>query len=235
MNQTAIVFGATGLVGKELVFELLEDQRFLKVKAVVRNQLPLSHSKLDQIVLKDYTNLENFTSQLSADVYFCCIGTTIKKAGTQDSFRKTDFDIPVKIAKLAESLNVPKFIVISSLGANATTSNFYLRTKGEMEQEVRKQFRGNLKFVRPSLLLGHRAEFRFGEKVAQILMKPLGALMVGPLLKYKGIQGWDVARGMIKSMELPKEKLIIESDEIHKLVGRRKFKLPKDHEIIKIK
>ena len=227
MNQTAIVFGATGLVGKELVFELLEDQRFLKVKAVVRNLLPLSHSKLDQVILKDYANLDCIASQLAADVYFCCIGTTIKKAGSQDAFRKIDFDIPVKIAKLAKSLHVPAMIVVSSLGASATTSNFYLRTKGEMEQTVRKEFDGNLKFMRPSLLLGHRTEFRFGERIAQFIMKPLGALMFGPLAKYKGIQGWDVARGMIKSMELPKEKLVVESDEIHKLVGQRK-KLPKN-------
>ena len=144
MNKTAIVFGATGLVGKELIFELLEDQRFLKVKAIVRNPLPLSHSKLDQVILKDYSNLDSIASQLSADAYFCCIGTTIKKAGSQDAFRKIDFDIPLKIAKLAESLQVPTLVVISSIGASATTANFYLRTKGEMEQEVRKAFNGNL-------------------------------------------------------------------------------------------
>ncbi|HEY4789502.1 MAG TPA: NAD(P)H-binding protein [Bacteroidales bacterium] len=234
MNQTAIVFGATGLVGKELVFELLEDQRFLKVKAVVRTSLPLSHSKLEQIVLKDYSDLESITSQLAADVYFCCIGTTIKKAGSQETFKKIDLNIPVKIAKLAEHLNVPVLIVISSLGATMATSNFYLRTKGEMEQNVRMNFNGNLKFMRPSLLLGHRAEFRLGERIAQILMKPLGTLMFGPLTKYKGINAWDVAKGMIKSIDLPNEKIFVESDEIHKLVNRRKFKLPKEHEIIRI-
>ena len=233
MYKTAIVFGATGLVGKELIFELLEDQRFLKVKAIVRNPLPLSHSKLDQVILKDYSNLDSIAPQIAADAYFCCIGTTIKKAGSQDAFRKIDFDVPVKIAKLAESLQVPTLVVISSIGASATTANFYLRTKGEMEQEVRKAFNGNLKFMRPSLLLGTRAEFRFGERAAQIIMKGLGVLMLGPLAKYKGIQGWDVARGMIKSMELPKEKLILETDEIHKLIGKRKTKLLKDHEIIK--
>ena len=234
MNKTAIVFGATGLVGKELVFELLEDQRFLKVKAVVRNPLPLSHSKLEQVILKDYSELDRIAPQLSADAYFCCIGTTIKRAGSQEAFRKIDFDIPVKIAKLAQSLQVPALVAISSLGATVKTSNFYLRTKGEMEKAVQKEFSGNLKFMRPSLLLGHRAEFRFGERVAQIVMKPIGVLMFGPLSKYKGIHSWDVAKGMIKSMDLPKDKIILESNEIHKLAGQ-KAKKPNEHEIIKVR
>lgn len=234
MNKTAIVFGATGLVGKELVFELLEDQRFLKVKAVVRNPLPLSHSKLEQVILKDYSELDRIAPQLSADAYFCCIGTTIKRAGSQEAFRKIDFDIPVKIAKLAHSLQVPTLVVISSLGATVKTSNFYLRTKGEMEEAVQKEFSGNLKFMRPSLLLGHRAEFRFGERVAQIVMKPIGVLMFGPLSKYKGIHSWDVAKGMIKSMDLPKDKIILESNEIRKLAGQKARK-PNEHEIIKVR
>lgn len=226
MNQTAIVFGATGLVGKELIFELLENQRFLKVKAVVRNPLPLSHSKLEQVILKDYSGLESISDQLNADVYFCCIGTTIKNAGSQEAFRKIDFDIPFKIARLAQSLHVSSMVVISSLGATTRTSNFYLRTKGEMEQAVQREFSGNLKFMRPSLLLGHRSEFRLGERIAQFMMKPIGVLMFGPLAKYKAVHSWDVARGMIKAMELPKEKLIVESDEIHKLVRRQKSKKP---------
>ena len=230
--MTAAVFGATGLVGKQLVFELLEDQRFLNVKAIVRNPLPLSHAKLDQIVLKDYTGLESFKEQLAADVYFCCIGTTIKNAGSQEAFRKIDYAIPVQIAALAESLKVPALIIISSIGSNARTSNFYLRTKGEMEQEVQHQYKGNLKFMRPSLLLGHRGEFRFGEKLAQLMMKIGGVVMLGPLLKYKGIQAWDVAWGMIKSMELPKAKIYIESNEIHQLAGARKSKSQKQHKNI---
>ena len=232
MNQIAIVFGATGLVGKELVFELLESPRFLKVKAVVRNPLPLAHPKLEQIVLKDYSNLADYTTQLSADAYFCCIGTTIKKAGSQEAFRKIDFDIPVKIATLAESLKVTTLVVISSVGATVNTSNFYLRTKGEMEQAVRKQFSGNLKMMHPSLLLGNRSEFRLGERVAQIIMKGLGILMLGPLAKYKAIHAWDVARAMIKSMDLPKEKFIVESVEIHQMMDHRKIKVPKKHETI---
>jgi uncharacterized protein YbjT (DUF2867 family) len=222
MNKTAVVFGATGLVGKELVFELLEDPSFLKVKAVIRKPLPLSHPRLDQITIKDYSGLDAIKDQLAADVYFCCIGTTIKKAGSQEEFKRIDYDIPLKVAELAENLKVSNLIVISSLGAKADTSNFYLRTKGLMEQEVQKRFTGNLKFMRPSLLLGHRSEFRLAEKFAQIMMMGLGFLMVGPLLKYKAIHAWDVAWGMIKATELPKNIIFIESDQIHKMAGTRK-------------
>ena len=142
MNQTATVFGATGLVGKELIFELLESIHYTKVKAVVRNTLPLAHPKLEQIVIKDFNNLKDLASHLTSDVFFCCIGTTIKKAGSQEAFKKVDLDLPVKIATIAESIHVPNLIIVSSIGANAHSSNFYLRTKGEMEQKVQDVFHG---------------------------------------------------------------------------------------------
>jgi uncharacterized protein YbjT (DUF2867 family) len=233
MTQTAIVFGATGLVGKELVYELLEDNRFLKVKTVARHPLPLSHAKLNQINICDFKDIGMYTDELAADAYFCCIGTTIKKAGTQEAFRRVDLDIPVKIASIAESLNVPNLVVISSIGANARSSNFYLQTKGLMEQQVQAVYKGNLKFIQPSLLLGYRSEFRLGERIAQILMRVIGVLMIGSLARYKAVHSWDVARGMIKAMELPRDILVIESHEIHRLIGQLKFKPVKDHQVIK--
>lgn len=233
MTQTAIVFGATGLVGKELVFELLEDNRFLKVRTVARHPLPLSHAKLDQLIIPDFKDIDNYAGQLAANVYFCCIGATIKKAGTQEAFKKVDLDIPVKIASLAASLDVPNLLIVSSIGASAKSSNFYLRTKGQMEQQVQAVYKGNLKFMQPSLLLGRRSEFRMGERVAQMLARIAGVFMIGPLAKYKGIHSWDVARGMIKAMELPVDIVVIESHEIQRLAGQLKFKPVKDHQVIK--
>lgn len=232
MTQTAVVFGATGLVGKELVFELLGDSQFLKVITVGRRPLPMSNPKLEQLIVKNYDDLLNYTNQLIADVYFCCIGTTIKKAGTQEAFKKVDLDIPAKIASLAQALKVPVLVVISSVGANNKSSNFYLRTKGEMEQHILSTYKGNVKFMRPSLLLGHRSEFRLGERIAQIMAKITSFLMIGPLAKYRGIYSWDVARGMIKAMELPPDITVIESDEIQRLAGQMKTRI-KDHEVIK--
>jgi uncharacterized protein YbjT (DUF2867 family) len=226
MNQTAIVFGATGLVGKELVFELLENARYLNVKAVVRRALPLSHPKLEQIIVNDFAKLDDYWKQLAADVFFCCIGTTIKAAGSQEAFKKVDIDIPVKIATIAEALKVPHLIVISSVGANANSPNFYLRTKGEMEQQVQAAYHGNLKFVRPSFLIGNRGEFRIGEKIAKALNTILRIFMIGSLAKYKGIYSWDVAWAMIQVIEFPKEKIFIESDELQKIAGKNKRAKP---------
>ena len=222
MHQTATVFGATGLVGKELIFELLESIPYVKVKAVVRNTLPMAHPKLEQIVIKDFNNLKDLASHLTSDVFFCCIGTTIKKAGSQEAFKKVDLDLPVKIAAIAESIHVPNLIIVSSIGANAHASNFYLRTKGEMEQKVQEVYHGNLKFVQPSFLIGHRVEFRFGEKIANVVMRVFGIFMFGPLAKYKGIHSIDVARSMIRLSESSKEKIFVKSDELHKLAGEKK-------------
>lgn len=222
MNQTAIVFGATGLVGKELIFELLEDANFLKVIVVVRKQLPFSNPKLEQIIESDFTNLDHLSVKIAADVFFCCIGTTIKKAGSQDSFRKVDVDLPVIIARLAESLHVPNLVIISSIGVNAQTSNFYLKTKAEMEQKVQAVYHGNLKIVRPSFLLGNRTEYRPVEKIGSVVVKVLSVFMIGFLSKYKGIEAWDVARAMIQSINLPKERIIIESDELQSMAKKAK-------------
>jgi len=222
MTKSAIVFGATGLVGKELIFELIEHSRFLKVKAVVRKTLPFSNAKLEQLIATDFTNLDHISINLSADVFFCCIGTTIKKAGSQEAFKKVDLDIPVAIARLAESLQIPHLVIISSIGANAQTSNFYLKTKGEMEQQVQAVYHGNLKIIRPSFLIGNRAEFRPGEKVAIAIAKALRIIMIGPLAKYKGIESWDVARAMIQSINLPKERIFVESDELQRMAKKEK-------------
>jgi uncharacterized protein YbjT (DUF2867 family) len=231
MTQTAVVFGATGLVGKELVFELLESQNYLKIIAVVRKKLTISHSRLEQVLIGDFSELTQINDKLNADVYYCCIGTTIKKAGSQEAFRKVDFDIPLTIAKLAQELSILHLVVISSLGANASASNFYLRTKGEMEKVVMETFKGNLKFVRPSLLMGNRDEFRLGEKIAVWSFKVLNVFMFGPLKKYKGIYAWDVARAMIKATELPKEKTIVESDELQDLAMKSGIK-HNPHELV---
>lgn len=217
-KKSAVVFGATGLVGNELLKLLLSDNSYKKVTAVIRKKMLINHEKLIQVEIKDYQELANFSDELHADAYFCCIGTTLKKAGSQEAFRKVDHDIPVMIGQLAEDLSVPSLVIISSIGANASSSNFYLRTKGEMEASVRKVYSGNLKFVRPSLLIGKREEFRFGEKTAIVFMKIFGWLFFGPLKRYKGIDAVKVASAMIKLADERSGKLVCESDELQNLV-----------------
>jgi uncharacterized protein YbjT (DUF2867 family) len=217
-RKSAVVFGATGLVGKELINALLENNDFESITAVVRKQLVLTDSKLKQIKLPDFSKLLDLRDKLKAEVFFCSVGTTIKTAGSKEEFARVDLEIPKKIAQLAEALSIPSLVAISSIGADANSSNFYLRTKGEMEKTVREIYHGNLKFVRPSLLMGNRNEFRFGEKVSVAFMKGFGWLFAGPFKKYRGIYARDVAHAMIKISDQTADKLIYESDELQKLV-----------------
>lgn len=214
MKKTAVVFGATGLVGKELVKALLDNNLYGKIIIVARKTLPIVDQKLEQLLLDDFSDLVNYHNRLKANEFFCCIGTTIKTAGSREAFRKVDFEIPVQVAKLAQELWIQNLVIISSIGADAKTGNFYLRTKGEMEHAVKEAYKGNLKIVRPSLLIGDRHEFRFGERVAVFIMKLLGWLFVGPLKRFRGIKARTVANAMIRVTQLPVEKIIVESDEL---------------------
>lgn len=214
MKKTAVVFGATGLVGKELVKALLDNSLYGKIIIVARKTLPIADKKLEQLLLDDFSDLVNYYNRLKANEYFCCIGTTIKTAGSQEAFRKVDYEIPLQVAKLAQDLRIQNLVIISSIGADAHTGNFYLRTKGEMENAVKEAYKGNLKIVRPSLLMGDRHEFRFGERVAVFLMKLTGWLFVGPLKKFRGIKASAVANAMIQVTQLPVEKIFVESNEI---------------------
>ncbi|MDP3399169.1 MAG: NAD-dependent epimerase/dehydratase family protein [Bacteroidales bacterium] len=197
--KKAVVFGATGLVGKEVVKQLLTNDIFTSVTSVVRRDPGISDPKLKILTLPDFGSIDFFAENLVADVYFICIGTTIKKAGTKESFFHTDHDIPLKIAHLAERLNIPVVSVISSIGAKSTSSNFYLSTKGKMEQSVKEAYSGNLQIARPSLLLGKREEFRFGERAGTLIFYAVSWLMVGPLRKYRGVKASVVAAGMISN------------------------------------
>jgi uncharacterized protein YbjT (DUF2867 family) len=219
--KSAVVFGATGLVGKELIKALLENKDFENVTAVLRKQLVLTDPRLKQIKLSDFSKIMDMRDKLKAGLFFCCIGTTIKTAGSKEEFAKVDLEIPKSIARLAESLSSPSLVVISSIGADAGSSNFYLKTKGEMENAVRELYHGNLKFVRPSLLMGNRDEFRFGEKVSTAFMKGFAWFFAGPFKKYKGIYASDVALAMIQISDLPSDKLIFESDELQALAKDR--------------
>jgi len=213
-EKTAVVFGATGLVGKELTGQLCSGSDYEKVVTVVRSKLSNTDQKVKQVKIDDFSKLMDLKDKLKAGAFFCCIGTTIKSAGSKEAFTKVDLDIPKRIAQLAEALSIPSLVVISSIGADAASSNFYLRTKGEMEKSVREIYSGKLRIVRPSLLMGNRDEFRFGEKASVGFMKAFGWMFAGPLRKYRGIYARDVARVMIKISRFKSDKVIFQSDEL---------------------
>jgi len=198
MPRTALLLGATGLVGGELLTLLLADAEYRQVTMLVRRNLPRTHPKLVQRVV-DFKDLSRDADAFKVDDVFCCLGTTIKKAGSQEAFRVVDYTYPLESAKLAARQGAGQYLLITALGADAQSSVFYNRVKGEVEEAIGKLPLRSLHIFRPSLLLGDRQESRTGEKIAIAVMKPLGFLLAGPLKKYRGIQARTVAQAMLRT------------------------------------
>lgn len=196
--MTATVFGATGLIGTTIIELLVNDKRFTQIKAVVRKKGIYNNSKIKEVEV-DYEKLEEFAEQLDAEIYFSCLGTTIKNAGTQQAQLIVDRDYPIKIAELAKRNNTKKVITVSSIGADINSSNFYLRTKGEMEKGVINCMNDKAIFVRPSIIVGNRKENRTGEKIGIFIMKLFSPLLFGKLSKYKPIEATTIASSMIQA------------------------------------
>ncbi|MEC5142563.1 oxidoreductase [Chitinophaga sp. 212800010-3] len=214
MSKTAIVIGATGLTGTHLVAALLQDPAFSKVKVLVRQPWAHARPKLESIIV-DFDDEAALASVLQGDILFCCIGTTIKKAGSQENFRAVDYAIPVRCATIAYTQGVSQFLVISSIGANERSRNFYLRTKGEMEVAVQDIKFQSLAIFRPSFLLGQRQEFRPGEWISKYLILLFYFLLQGKWKKYRGIKAATVANAMmIAAKEAIGGVSIYESDAI---------------------
>jgi uncharacterized protein YbjT (DUF2867 family) len=200
-TKTALLVGASGLVGRHCLHFLLEEPTYANVIALVRTPLTVSHPKLVQHPV-DFSELETFGQFMYADDVYCCLGTTIKKAGTQDAFRKVDFDYPVKLAALTQHCGANQFLLVSSLGADSHSRIFYSRVKGETEEAIRKISFTAFHVFRPSLLLGARAEHRTGEKAGSFIMSGLKYALVGPLKKYRAIQAKDVAKAMVRTAQM---------------------------------
>jgi uncharacterized protein YbjT (DUF2867 family) len=212
--QKAIVLGASGLTGSELVNQLLEDDYFDEIILFLRKKLPLSHPKLIQHCI-DFNTLENYKDLIKADVVFCCLGTTIKNAGSQDAFKKVDFYYPTEFAKIAKQQGMKSFYLQSSLGADSKSDNFYLKTKGQTEEVIQQLDFESFASLRPSILLGQRSEFRFGEMIGKIGMQLFSFIFIGKLKHYKAIHVKKVAQAMITQAKLKMPgNLIIENEEI---------------------
>ena len=206
MLRTALVLGATGLVGKTLVEQLCRDHRYQTVTCLVRKPLSkgffsASANNADKIqpIVVDFENLQDYQGYFGCQHIYVCLGTTIKKAGTKAAFRKVDFQYVHVAAQLARAQRAASFVWISSVGANAKSNNFYLRVKGELENAIISMSGlHNASAVRPSLLLGEREDMRPAEKFASVLSPFLSPLLVGMLSKYKPVQAADVAAKMIR-------------------------------------
>jgi uncharacterized protein YbjT (DUF2867 family) len=196
-TRNALIIGATGLVGGFCLQALLDDPNYSEVIAFVRKPLLKTHRKLKTIITT-FEHLEPEISNIQVNDVYCCLGTTIKKAGSQEAFKRIDHTLVVTVAELTKKQGAEQFLVISALGADKDSKVFYNQVKGEMESALQKLGYPCLRVMRPSLLLGPREEFRLGEKIAVILTPLLKPILLGSLKKYRPIEAEKVAQFMVK-------------------------------------
>lgn len=193
--RSAIVVGATGLVGSHLVQLLCESEEYVSVTALTRRELGYQHKKLVERIV-NFEELAESDLDFAHEV-FCCLGTTMKKAGTRENFEKVDLEYPLHIASLAKKKNIRHFIVISAMGANEKALAYYSRVKGKLEKELTEMDFPQLSIIRPSLLVGDRKEFRLGEKAGELVLKVMNPLLIGPLKGVRSIEASQVALAMM--------------------------------------
>lgn len=211
--KIALVAGATGLIGKQLLELLLMDPYYAKVKAISRKPLEVVNPKLENIVV-DFDRLSE-NKGLDADDVFCCLGTTIKIAKTKEAFRKVDYEYPLALARTANAQGASQFLLVSALGADKNSSIFYNKVKGEVEEAIGQVSYKAIHIFQPSLLLGDRKEERAGEGAATAFFNFFGFLIPK---KYKAIDSLKVARAMISKAKKNESGLYIhESREMQSL------------------
>lgn len=193
--RAAIVVGATGLTGASLVRQLCENEAYISVTVLARKKPDFEHPKLE-VKIRSFDSLEEKDIDFAHELY-CCLGTTIKKAGSKEAFEKVDFEYPLYIASLAKKCGIPHMLVITAMGANENSPFYYNRVKGKLEHALIELNLQRLSIIRPSLLVGDREEFRFGEKVGEFALKILNPLLVGPLKRTRAIHANQVAKAMI--------------------------------------
>lgn len=217
-DRIAVVAGASGLVGGALSRRLAESSEWTEVRLLLRRPIPeLVLPKVRQVIV-DWERLADWQGELAADAVFCALGTTRAKAGSPEAFRRVDYEYPLRLGQLAKAAGARHVGLVSSVGANPKASALYVRVKGEIELALQALGLPSLAILRPSLLLGERAEFRFGERVAIAVMKPLGPLFVGPLARYRGIEATTVAQALERlALTAAPGVKILESEEIARL------------------
>jgi uncharacterized protein YbjT (DUF2867 family) len=217
--KTAVLLGASGLVGGYCLQTLLADPGYARILLLVRRELvAVRHPRLTQKTV-DFDSLTQSDFAGANDV-FCALGTTIRKAGSQPAFRHVDVDFPLSAARLSRQAGAKQFLLVSSVGADAGTKNFYLRTKGELEGAIGKLGFNALHIFRPSLLLGKREEFRLGERIAMATLPLLNFVMVGRTRRYRAISAAVVGKAMVAAAQRERSgTFVYEYEEIRTLAA----------------
>lgn len=219
LTQKVLIAGATGLVGSALLEILTKEITVQEIIVMGRTEPSLISSKLN-FVKTDFANSDSISDCFEGvHTVFCCIGTIIKTAGSQEAFRKVDYGIPETLARLASEYQVKSMIVVSSIGADAKSSNFYLRTKGEMENAVSSYKISKTAFLRPSLINGQRKEFRWKELVSKVFLTLFSFMLVGKFKRYKSIDHDVIAMAMWRISNSANNTRVYESEDIQ-WIGR---------------
>lgn len=222
LSRTALVAGATGLIGNFVLQFLLADDAWSRVVTVGRRLTPHKHEKLEQRVL-DLGELETVSDLSHIDDVFCCLGTTIKRAGSQPAFRQVDHAFVVGLGRAGLRAGASQFLLVSAVGADAAARVFYSRVKGETETAIGRLHYHSTQIFRPSLLLGARREFRLGERIAMATAPVLSLALFGRLRRYRPIQAETVARAMVNlAKEAPLGPNIFEYDAMIASAGPRR-------------
>jgi len=216
--KTALLFGASGLVGNHLLNQLIGNNNYSKIKLFVRSSINISDPKIE-IIQTDFNNLENQREDIKGDDCFFCIGTTKQNSPDKNEYRRVELEVPKKIAQIAKSNLVNSFVFISSGYADPKSSGDYLKFKGEVEEELKRLNFPKLGIMRPSFLLGDRKEKRIGEKIGIFVFKLLSPLFLGPLKKMKPIHSATVAKAMIAITQNDSSQTIFESNEISEIIN----------------
>jgi uncharacterized protein YbjT (DUF2867 family) len=212
--RTAVIAGGSGLVGSRCLRLLLDSSQYGRVVGIARRCVPLSHPKFSC----QQVDFDQLTTTPEAEDFYCALGTTIRQAGSEEVFRKVDFGYPKRLAELAVAAGAQRFMLVSAVGANAQSRNFYLRVKGELEEAIRALPFAALHIFRPSILVGARTERRPGEAALAILAQTLEFLLPGKLRRYRPIEAETVAAGMVAAATRAEPGIhIYEYDEIRKL------------------
>lgn len=195
-GKTALIVGATGLVGRELLSTLLSKDYYSKILILGRRSLEVKDNRIEEHLVS-FDELENLKGQFSAQDYYCCIGTTMDQAKTKEAFYRVDFTYPMELAKLAQSdAQFKTFNLVSSYGASAESGLFYNSVKGQLEEALKELGLETLHIYQPSLLLGYRPHFRLWEEMAKLASSILSFFIIGSRLRFWAIKGSQVADAM---------------------------------------
>lgn len=206
--KKAVLFGASGFVGLYLLDELLNNPDYEKVIIVVRKDLNINHPKLKTLI-GDYHSLSDLKEQIVADDIFITLGTTKKKTPKQDEYYQIDHDYPVLAAKIAQANGATAIFLLTAIGANPKSSVFYVRTKGDVEQDIIALNFDHTHIFRPSMIMGERKEKRPLEKIMMRIWWVVNPLFIGKMNKYRGINGKDIAKAMNNSAKDQTAKITV--------------------------